>query len=193
MPNIPEFYFENDAKWRIWLHKNHSSLEGIYLIFYKLAHKKESMRWEEAVRVALCYGWIDSTVKSLGNGKRRQYFCPRKAKSVWSRVNKEHIKELVKENLMHESGYASIKIAKENGSWVALDDVENGIIPKDLQEVFNTSKKAFKNFSRFTQGQRKSYLYWLNQAKREETRNKRIIEIVEHSARNEKYRNGSAR
>lgn len=148
----------------------------------------ESMRWEEAVRVALCYGWIDSTVKSLGDGKRRQYFCPRKPKSVWSKVNKDHIKELTEQGLMHTSGSAVIEAAKKNGSWAALDDVENGVVPQDLQKAFNTRKVAFDNFQNFTKGQRKSYLYWLNQAKREETRQKRITEIIKMCAANIKNR-----
>ena len=77
---MKEFYFKNSDEWRDWLHVNHTQESGIYLIFYKVDHENESMRWEEAVRVALCYGWIDSTVKSLGDGKRRQYFCRRKAR-----------------------------------------------------------------------------------------------------------------
>ena len=175
---LEHFYFKNDTEWRDWLHENHDSSAGIYLIFYKVDHEMESMRWEEAVRVALSYGWIDSTVKSLGDGKRRQYFCPRKPKSVWSKVNKTHIKELTKAGLMHKSGLKSIQIAKENGSWTALDDVENGVVPEDLQKAFKKNKKAWNNFQKFTHSQRKSYLYWLNQAKRDETRQKRIAEIL---------------
>ncbi len=178
MAEPKEHYFKNDTAWRKWLHKNHNNSAGIYLIFYKVDHEMPSMRWEEAVRVALCYGWIDSTVKSLGNGKRRQYFCPRKPKSVWSKVNKEHIKALEQAELMHESGWKAIAIAKENGSWKALDDVENGVVPKDLQKAFANNRKAWNNFQNFTPGQRKSYLYWLNHAKREETRQKRIAEII---------------
>ncbi|MEW2922443.1 YdeI/OmpD-associated family protein [Muricauda sp. ANG21] len=189
MDHLPEHYFKNDEEWREWLHENHDTSNGIHLIFYKVEHHKESMRWEEAVRVALCYGWIDSTVKSLGNGKRRQYFCPRKPKSVWSKVNKEHIKELKSNGLMHKSGLEAIKVAKKNGSWEALDDVENGVVPKELQKALKADKTALENFENFTHGQRKSYLYWLNQAKREETRQKRIQEIVDLAAQNVKYRN----
>ncbi|WP_420602184.1 YdeI/OmpD-associated family protein [Flagellimonas sp.] len=178
MDSFPELYFKNDKEWRVWLHENHATTQGIFLIFYKVEHEMESMRWEEAVRVALCYGWIDSTVKSLGNGKRRQYFCPRKPKSVWSKVNKTHIIELIEGDLMHKSGLISIEIAKKNGSWAALDDVENGVIPKDLQKAFSSNKIAFQNFQNFTHSQRKSYLYWLHQAKRDETRQKRIVEII---------------
>lgn len=188
MKDIQEHYFKNDTEFREWLHDNHDNTKGVYLIFYAVSHKNESMRWEEAVRVALCYGWIDSTVKNIGPGKRRQYFCPRKPKSVWSKVNKDHIKELISEKLMHKSGRAAIKIAKENDSWVALDDVENGIIPNDLQKAFDKNKVAFKNYQAFTRGQRKSYLYWLSQAKREETRQKRIAETIRLCKQNIKSR-----
>ena len=146
------------------------------------------MRWEEAVKVALCYGWIDSTVKSLGNGKRRQYFTPRNPKSVWSALNKRYIDDLIAENLMHEAGHKTIEIAKENGSWSALDDVENGIIPDDLQKAFDNNKTAFINYQEFAPSYRKSYLYWLNQAKRETTRQKRISEIIELCGKNIKSR-----
>lgn len=190
MKEIKEQYFKNDIEWRNWLHENHEQKEGIYLIFYAVAHKKESMRWEEAVRIALCYGWIDSTVKNIGPGKRRQYFCQRKPKSVWSRVNKDHIKKLKTNDLMHNSGLESIKTAKKNGSWTSLDDVENGVIPKELQDAFDKNSIAFTNFKNFTRGQRKSYLYYLNQAKREETRQKRIVEIIKLCSENIKARGG---
>ena len=184
MTKKSELYFKNDNEWRAWLHENHNTSDGAYLIFYKVACKEESMRWEEAVRVALCYGWIDSTVKSLGDGKRKQYFCPRKPRSVWSKVNKTHIKELKEARLMHRSGLETIKAAKKNGSWSALDDVENGVIPEDLKMAFSKASKAYENFQNFTHGQRKSYLYWLNHAKREETRHKRIEEIIKSCAAN---------
>ena len=121
------------------------------------------MRWEEAVKVALCYGWIDSTVKSLGNGKRRQYFTPRKPKSVWSALNKKYIEELIVSKLMHKSGLQTITVAKENGSWTALDNVENEVIPETLQKAFDKNKFAFKNYKNFAPSYRKGYLYWVKQ------------------------------
>lgn len=189
MKKHPEHYFKNDDEWREWLHENHETQTGVHLIFYKVEHHKESMRWEEAVKVALCYGWIDSTVRSLGDGKRKQYFCPRKPKSTWSRVNKNYITELKADGLMHKSGLEVIEVAKKNGSWTELDDVENGVVPEDLQKAFDNHQTAYKNFKSFTNSQRKSYLYWLKQAKREETRKKRIMEIVSLSENNIKYRN----
>jgi len=116
MSNSKEYYFKDDTAWRNWLEEHHKTAKGVYLIFYTVAHEKESMRWEEAVRVALCFGWIDSTVKSLGDGKRRQYFCPRKPKSVWSKVNKTHVENLMEAGLMHPSGLAKIEQAKADES-----------------------------------------------------------------------------
>lgn len=188
MNEICQHYFKNDKEWRDWLSKNHRLFKGVFLIFYKVDHDKESMRWEEAVKVALCFGWIDSTVKSLGDGKRQQYFCPRRAKSTWSKLNKTYIKDLTEKRLMHESGLEKIDAAKKDGSWTLLDDVENGVIPIHLQQAFDRSPKAFDNFKNFTFSQRKSYLYWLNQAKREDTKQKRVVEIVQLCAKNIKTR-----
>ncbi len=185
---IPELYFKSDLEWRTWLHDNHDTVKGIYLILYKVGHKNESMRWEEAVKVALCYGWIDSTVKSLGDGKRRQYFTPRNPKSVWSALNKRYIIELTSSNLIHKSGLEKIENAKQNGSWIALDDVENLVIPKELKVAFIDNIEAFKNYQKFAPSYRKGFLYWLNQAKREATREKRITEIIKLCESNIKSR-----
>ena len=174
----PELYFERDVDFYDWLLINHNNYPGAYIIFYKLETGMPTMRWEEAVRVALCFGWIDSTVKSLGNGKRKQYFCPRNPKGVWSKVNKQHVKELEAAGLMQEAGRNMIAIAKNNGMWTYMDDVENGVIPEDLQIAFDANEKAFENYQNFSRGYRKSYLSWLHSAKREETRQKRITEII---------------
>ncbi|MEZ4818000.1 MAG: YdeI/OmpD-associated family protein [Flavobacteriaceae bacterium] len=185
----PQLYFPRDIDWRDWLHENHRQYpQGVYLIFYKLEVNTPSMRWEEAVKVALCYGWIDSTVKSLGNGKRQQYFCPRNPKSNWSALNKSYIVLLEQEGLMHESGWKMIEIAKKMGTWSAMDDVENLVIPKDLKSAFEKNSLAYKNYKSFTPGYQKGYLSWLFQAKREETRSKRIQDIITFCERNIKSR-----
>ena len=147
--DYPELYFERDVDWYDWLLQNYEATNGVYLIFYKLEMNIPTMRWEEAVKVALCFGWIDSTVKSLCYGKRRQYFTPRNPKSVWSALNKRYIIELEQDNLIHESGYDKINIAKQNGMWTFLDDVENLIIPNDLQNSFNANKRALEKYQNF--------------------------------------------
>lgn len=181
-------YFKNAQEWREWLHENHLHSKGVYLIFYRVNSTFESMRWEEAVQVALCYGWIDSTVRKVDDEQRKQAFGPRKDKSVWSKVNKNYVEKLIAANLMHESGLKKIEIAKQNGSWESLDAVENLEIPSDLQLAFNSNSVAYTNYQSFSFHYRKSYLYWLNQAKREETRTNRISEIIKLCEQNIKTR-----
>ena len=188
MEEKEHLYFKNAEEWREWLHDNHHSSAGVYLIFYRVDSNKESMRWEEAVQVAICYGWIGSTVKRLDDERRRQMFTPRKDKSVWSKLNKTYIEKLIAENLMHESGLRKIEIAKQNGSWETLDHVEDLVIPKDLEIAFQKNKKAMENYNSFSKTYRKSYLYWLNQAKRPATREARIEEIVKLCEQNIKSR-----
>ncbi len=185
---FPELYFERDTDWYDWLLQNHNQHKAIYLIFYKLETGIPTMRWEEAVKVALCFGWIDSTVKSLGNGKRRQYFSPRNPKSTWSALNKKYIIELEAQGLIQEGGYKMIELAQKTGTWTAMDDVENGIIPPELQKAFDANPRAFENYQNFSKGYRKSYLSWLNSAKREATREKRIFEIIKLCEANIKSR-----
>jgi uncharacterized protein YdeI (YjbR/CyaY-like superfamily) len=184
----PLLYFKSSAEWRSWLHENHTDSKGVYLVFYKVNSEMESMRWEEAVQVAICYGWIDSTVKRLDDTRRQQLFTPRKDKSVWSKLNKSYIEKMLTEGLIHESGLKKIKTAKQNGSWESLDDVENQIIPHDLIIAFNENNLAYENYNKFSPSYRKSYLYWLNQAKRPETRTIRIADIIKCCEQNIKSR-----
>lgn len=188
MNTKPELYFKTDTEWRKWLHENHETSAGVYLILYRVNSAIPSMRWEEAVRVALCFGWIDSTSKRIDEEKRRQLFTPRNVKSVWSKLNKTHIEDLIEKNLMHDSGLKKIEAAKKNGSWITLDDVENLSIPEDLLTAFNNNSVAFSNYKNFSPSYRKSYLYWLNSAKRPETREKRIAEIIRLCCNNIKTR-----
>jgi uncharacterized protein YdeI (YjbR/CyaY-like superfamily) len=189
MKKREEIYFKDKSEWRDWLLENHKSSEGVYLFFYKVSSSKESMRWEEAVKVALCFGWIDSVVKKIDDEKRKQLFTPRKLKSGWSKLNKEHIEKLIVNNLMHESGLEKIQIAKNNGSWTISDDAENLIIRHDLKRKFDNNKIAFENFQAFSNSCKKAYLHWLYSAKRDETKKKRMIEVISLCEKNIKSRN----
>lgn len=184
----PLLYFKTQDDWYTWLEDNHQNHSGVYLILYKLETNIPTLRWEEAVKVALCFGWIDSTVKRLDHQKRRQYFCPRNPKSAWSTLNKSYIDELEKDGLIHQSGSNLIEEAKLNGSWDALNDVENLVIPPELKVAFSKHPKAFLNYSNFPPSSQKSYLYWLFMAKRETTRQKRISSIIEYCLKNLKTR-----
>ncbi|MDO6760101.1 YdeI/OmpD-associated family protein [Tamlana sp. 2_MG-2023] len=188
MEDSIELHFERDTDWYDWLLKNHTKEKSVYLIFYKLETNMPTMRWEEAVKVALCFGWIDSKVQSLGEGKRRQYYSPRKANSNWSAVNKKYVAELIAKNLMQDAGFKSIETAKQTGTWTAMDAIEKGIIPDALQQAFDENSIAFANFNNFSKSYRKSYLAYLNSAKREVTQSKRIEEIIALCEANKKMR-----
>lgn len=177
---LNEVYCEDRASWRAWLEENHEDQEGVWLVYWKVATKKPSIRWEDAVREALCFGWIDSTVKPIDDARHRQVFSPRKKKSVWSAVNKAYVEELEADGLMTRAGRAVIDTAKANGSWNLLDDVEALVIPQELEDALRTESDAlFEVFDGLVKSKKKQALYRLFLAKREPTRLKRIAEIVE--------------
>ena len=180
MPS-PEFktYYAKDRKaWRKWLGKNHATSPGIWLIFYKSSTGKRKLFYDDAVEEALCFGWIDSTSKSYNEEKYMQRFTPRKPKSGWSGPNKKRIEKLIEKGLMMPTGLEKIEIAKKNGSWESLDHIyapaDQLQIPDDLEKAFSKNKKARTNFEHFAVFTRRQFLYWINAAKRPETRKARI-------------------
>ena len=173
----------NKADWRNWLEKNHLTEDSIWLIFYKTTSPSYNLSWSDAVDEALCFGWIDSTKKSIDDEKYIQYFCKRKPQSNWSKVNKEKVKNLMEQGLMEEAGFRSIDIAKENGSWSFLDAVEALIIPEDLKEEFANYKGSIDYFRSLNKSTQKILLYWVVSAKREDTRRKRVVEVAENASR----------
>ena len=183
--SLATFEAINRQSWRNWLQQNHQNYSGVWLIYYKVKSGKPSIRYQEAVQEALCFGWIDSKVKSLDEARYQQIFTPRKPNSVWSKLNKQYVQELIAQNLMTEAGLEKIAIAKQNGSWHTLDEVEALIIPEDLQKSLKANLTASQNFAKFNNSTKKSILFWISQAKRTSTRIKRIQQTVD-SAINKK-------
>ncbi len=182
MKEAEEICPKNKNEWRKWLELNHKEKEAVWLVFYKKSSPKFNLSWSDSVDESLCFGWIDSTKKSIDEERFKQYFSKRKAKSNWSKVNKEKVKSLISQGLIKEAGYKSIEIAKENGSWTILDSVENLEIPIDLKHELQNQEGAMEYFETLTKSIKKSLLYWVVSAKREETRNKRIMEIAENAS-----------
>jgi uncharacterized protein YdeI (YjbR/CyaY-like superfamily) len=178
MQEIETFYPESKAAWRQWLKENHVSKASIWLIYYKKKTNMPSLSWSDAVDEALCFGWIDSTAKPIDDEKYRQFFSKRKPSSVWSKVNKEKAKNLIENGLMCEAGLACIERAKQNGSWTILDEVEELIISQDLDDTFDNYPGSKDYFLSLSKSVRKAILQWLVLAKRPETRQSRITEIV---------------
>ncbi|MBK8242004.1 MAG: YdeI/OmpD-associated family protein [Saprospiraceae bacterium] len=179
---IETFYPTNRQEWRQWLLENHNKKKSIWLVHYNKKSNMPSVSWSDAVDEALCFGWIDSTRKSLESDKFIQFFTKRKPTSVWSKINKEKIERLKQEGLLMPDGYESIMIAQQNGTWNILDDVEKLEISEDLEKEFNTREGSKEYFLSLSKSVRKSMLQWIKLAKRPETRQKRIIELVENAS-----------
>lgn len=184
--NKSTFYPPNREAWRSWLKENHEKEQSIWLIYYKKKSNKPTVAYSDAVDEALCFGWIDSKQMPIDDEKFMQFFCKRKAKSVWSKINKEKVQRLIDAGLMTTAGYKTIEIAKHNGSWTILDEVEELIVPSDLEVAFLQKKNAKNYFTGLSRSDQRNILQWLVLAKRPETRKKRIAEIVELTEQNQK-------
>jgi uncharacterized protein YdeI (YjbR/CyaY-like superfamily) len=142
---------KSQTEWRQWLKKNHQSKQSVWLIYYTKKSTIHSLSWSEAVDEALCFGWIDSTRKTIDEFSFMQFFSKRKPKSNWSKINKEKVQQLIDSKRMTKAGYKSIEIAKQNGYWTILDEVEELIIPNDLEIAFEKIQKLKRLFSQFKQ------------------------------------------
>jgi len=178
------FYPTSQKDWREWLQENHNSKQSIWLICYKKQANKPTINWSDAVDEALCFGWIDSTRKSIGDDAFIQFFTKRKPNSVWSKINKAKIERLIQDGLMQNAGYEIIEKAKENGSWIILDEVEELTIPEDLEKEFEANQGSKDFFMSLSKSVKKGILQWIVLAKRPETRQNRIKEIASLAAQN---------
>lgn len=181
---LETFQAKNRQQWRKWLEENYQDSVGIWLIYYKVKSGKPSVKYSEAVKEALCFGWIDSKVKSLDSERYMQVFTPRRPKSVWSKLNKQYIQELIKEGLMNEAGLQKIELAKQDGSWTKLDSIEELIVPTDLQQALAANSTAKKYFESLSKSSKKNLLFWIETAKRSDTRLKRIEKTINSAAEN---------
>ncbi len=182
--DIPTFYAKSQAAWRKWLEKNHLKEKAVWLIIYKKAAEVPSVNYAEAVDEALCFGWIDSKANTKDELSYYQYFAKRNPKSKWSKVNKEKVAQFIKEGKMAPEGLAMIELAKETGTWDALNAVDELIVPDDMLKLFKKNKTAFANWNSFSRSVQRGILEWISNAKRVETRQKRIDETITLAAKN---------
>ena len=156
----------------------------MWLIIYKKESNIPSVYYPEAVDEALCFGWIDSTPKKRDDKSYYQFFAKRNPKSNWSKVNKDKVANLLEQGLIESEGLKMIEIAKQNGTWTALDEVENITIPEDLQTLFSNNPTAFDHWEKFSRSSKRGILEWILNAKKPETRQKRIEETVALAEKN---------
>ncbi|WP_194972460.1 YdeI/OmpD-associated family protein [Aquiflexum lacus] len=183
---LETFYPKNREEWREWLQDNHDIKQSIWLIYYKKKANVPTIAYNEAVDEALCFGWIDSKAKPIDDEKFMQFFCPRKERSVWSKINKEKVDRLIKEGLMTKAGFKIIEKAKQNGSWIILDEAEALIIPLDLEDELKKKPNAKDYYLGLSRSDKRNILQWLVLAKRPETRQKRILEIIDLAEQKQK-------
>lgn len=175
------------VEWRQWLASNHSKEGEIWLVHYKKHTNKPGISYEDAVEEALCFGWIDSTLRKIDDEKFVLRYSPRKGNSLWSQKNKQRAIKMINAGKMTEAGLEKIEEAKKNGKWDSAYIIkEKPEIPDDLKKALMKNRIAWINFSNLANSYQFAYIYWVNSAKRKETREKRIKEVVERAAQNKK-------
>lgn len=175
---LPLLEVADRAELRVWLSEHHATSGGVRLAVTKKGRTATSLTYEEAVLEALAFGWIDSTAGRLDDDRYVVQFTPRKHGGNWARSNKARVEQLLAEGLMTPAGMAVIEAAKADGSWEAIDDVEDMTVPDDLAAALAEDPLALAFWDALPPGQRKLSLYRINGAKRPETRAKRIAETV---------------
>ena len=181
---IEQYYAKDRTAWRAWLAEHHATSAGIWLIYFKKESGKPRVAYEDAVEEALCFGWVDSRPNAIDDQSYMQLFSPRKAKSPWSKINKERVERLIAQGLMTEAGLKKIEMAKADGSWNRYDEVDNLVMPDDLAQALAANESANTYFQAFSPSSKKVILWWIASAKRPETRSKRIEETVQLAAQN---------
>jgi uncharacterized protein YdeI (YjbR/CyaY-like superfamily) len=164
--------------------QNHAPSRGVWLVYETAVEGTRRLSYNDIVDEAVSFGWIDSLTRSLDAERAMLYLSPRKPRSPWSRSNKERVARLIKRGLMTEAGLAVVDVAKRDGSWDVYDAVEQLIIPPDLEAAFAKNKAARQNFAAFSASNKKQLLRYVASAKRPETRQKRIVQIVHAAAQN---------
>ena len=186
MREFEQVFFENRASFRKWLGKNHKKSPGIWMVYYKKHTGTGCIEYSEALEEALCFWWIDSTLKRIDDERYVRKFTPRTNTSNWSDVNNKLVISLIEKGLMTESGLQKIDVWLKTGSikWeteakkTSIRDRELQV-PESFLKALTENEPALMNFNNLSKSNRRPYIYWISSAKREETINKRIKEAIE--------------
>ncbi len=171
--------FRSRNEWRMWLEENHSSEREVWAIIYKKKSGKIGLRYQEAVEEAICFGWIDSKMQSVDDFRFRLRFSPRKRNSIWSKNNKELAETMIRLGKMKRAGFETVDEAKRNGKWGSAYSSKVPLkIPQDLLEALKENRLAWKNFDESSNSTKLRYIYWIESARKNETRRKRITDVV---------------
>jgi uncharacterized protein YdeI (YjbR/CyaY-like superfamily) len=178
-PELEQRLFANGKAWWNWLQKQHATSPGIWMKIAKKDAPESSVQYPEALDAALCFGWIDGQKKSIDEQYWLQKFTPRAKRSIWSKINREKVAALIGKGLMQPAGLAEVERARQDGRWeAAYDSWSAAEVPADLQAALDASAKARANFAALSSQNRYAILFRTHQAKRAETRAKRINYFV---------------
>lgn len=184
-PIIP---FASQQLWEQWLEQNHLEANGVWIRFYKKNSGIASVTYPEAVDSALCYGWIDAQLKSIDELSYKQHYTPRRPKSIWSKRNIEHIARLTLEGRIKPAGLKQVEAAKADGRWAAAyDSPQNMILPEDFESKLAKNKTASAFYESLNKTNKYAICWRIQTAKRPETKEKRMKEILEMLERGEKF------
>lgn len=173
------------AELRQWLAANHGQAASIWLVTWKKGDPRH-LPYNDLVEEALCFGWVDSLPRKLDASRSMILLSPRRPGSAWSKPNKDRVARLIRDGLMTSAGLAKIEAAKRSGAWTKLDAVEALTVPDDLAAALRASPLAADHWERFPRSVKRGILEWIEQAKRPETRAKRIAETATRAAQGER-------
>jgi uncharacterized protein YdeI (YjbR/CyaY-like superfamily) len=177
---LPILYCEDEAVWAGWLDGHHASSDGVWLKFAKKRTRAGSVTHAQALEHALRFGWIDGQVRPLDEHFFLQRFTPRRKRSAWSRINREHAERLIAEGMMRPAGLSQVEAARADGRWEkAYEPQSTATVPPDLQAALDQNPRAREFFETLRGANRYAILYRINDAKRPETRARRIAEYVQ--------------
>ena len=184
----PILAFKTAKTFETWLTKNHDSSNGIWIKIFKKDSGEKTISYAEALDIALCFGWIDGQKKTFDEQAWLQWFCPRRERSIWSKINIGHIERLGKEGRMRPAGLKAVEEAKADGRWEkAYDSPSKMTIPEDFLKELSKNKKAEAFFMGLNKTNLFSIGFRLQTAKKQETREKRMKEIIEMLEKGEKF------
>jgi uncharacterized protein YdeI (YjbR/CyaY-like superfamily) len=176
--DFPIFHPVDLPAWRRWLEAHHDDSRGVWVASWRKGSGREAVPYAALVEVALCFGWIDSTVNTLDDERGLQLMTPRKAKSGWTRLNRQRVADQEAKGLMTDAGRRAVDVAKANGWWTLYDAVEDLLEPDDLAAALDAEPAARTSWDGFPPSARKQMLWSVISAGRPETRANRIAKIV---------------
>lgn len=185
--NFQKVEVYSSAELRSWLEKNHRQEESIWLVTFLKIVPEKYLSTSEVLDELICFGWIDGIRRKLDDTRTMQLISPRRVQH-WAKSYKDRASKLIEQGKMHEAGFRSIQLSKQSGLWDFMDDVDQLIVPQDLQDELENHAGATEFFYAINDSSKRFVLRWLKLAKTEKTRNARILQLAELSAKGEKLK-----